>query len=194
MISKSTLPSQVRSAVEAAYRYYSIGQLEWEIEQVCLRLVNLNPSVIVEIGAYRGGMAYVLSHLAATVISVDIDHNGFLHDLKRDSILHVTGNSTLETTIEQAKAHLGGRPIDFLFIDGDHTPEGVTSDWRLWSPLVRPGGLVGFHDSANDACRGVRSLFDSLPGEKEYLIQTPELCRAGWAGQVGCGGIGLIKI
>lgn len=36
---------------------------------------------------------------------------------------------------------------DFLFIDGDHTYEGVRADWLAWSPLVRPGGVVAFHDT-----------------------------------------------
>jgi predicted O-methyltransferase YrrM len=37
--------------------------------------------------------------------------------------------------------------IDLLFLDGDHTYEGVKADWDLWSPLVRPGGIIAFHDT-----------------------------------------------
>ena len=37
----------------------------------------------------------------------------------------------------------------FLFIDGDHTSEGVKRDWEMYSQLVRPGGLVAFHDIAS---------------------------------------------
>ena len=35
---------------------------------------------------------------------------------------------------------------DFLFIDGDHTKEGVKEDFESYSPLVRDGGWIGFHD------------------------------------------------
>jgi predicted O-methyltransferase YrrM len=45
---------------------------------------------------------------------------------------------------------LAGREIDFLFIDGDHTYEGVKSDFEMYSPLVRAGGLVAFHDIVPD--------------------------------------------
>lgn len=38
-------------------------------------------------------------------------------------------------------------PIDFLFIDGDHSWEGIDADWRGWSGLVSPGGVVALHDS-----------------------------------------------
>ena len=38
-------------------------------------------------------------------------------------------------------------PVDFVFIDGDHSEEGLLADWRAWSPLVEPGGIVALHDS-----------------------------------------------
>ena len=44
---------------------------------------------------------------------------------------------------------LAGRQIDFLFIDGDHTYDGVKQDFEMYAPLVRPGGIVGFHDIAH---------------------------------------------
>lgn len=37
-------------------------------------------------------------------------------------------------------------PIDFLFIDGDHTIQGCLSDLQLWVPKVRPGGVIVGHD------------------------------------------------
>lgn len=38
--------------------------------------------------------------------------------------------------------------IDLLFIDADHKYESVSTDWLLYSPLVKNGGIVAFHDSA----------------------------------------------
>jgi cephalosporin hydroxylase len=38
------------------------------------------------------------------------------------------------------------RDIDFLFIDGDHTLKGVKRDYDMYSPFVRPGGIIVFHD------------------------------------------------
>ncbi len=37
--------------------------------------------------------------------------------------------------------------IDVVFIDGDHSEAGCELDWRSWSPFVRPGGKVVFHDA-----------------------------------------------
>jgi predicted O-methyltransferase YrrM len=39
------------------------------------------------------------------------------------------------------------RPIDFLFIDGDHSEKSVIRDWSEWHRFVRLGGRVAFHDA-----------------------------------------------
>ena len=41
---------------------------------------------------------------------------------------------------------LNGEQLDFLYIDGDHTTAGVRQDWEMYSPLVKAGGIVAFHD------------------------------------------------
>ncbi|MGL6075791.1 MAG: class I SAM-dependent methyltransferase [Fimbriiglobus sp.] len=39
------------------------------------------------------------------------------------------------------------KPIDFLFIDGDHSYDGLRVDWESWSGLIASGGIIGLHDS-----------------------------------------------
>lgn len=45
-----------------------------------------------------------------------------------------------------ARSWTGGE-VDLVFVDGDHLEPGVRLDWDLWSPLVREGGHVLFHDA-----------------------------------------------
>ena len=65
-----------------------------------------------------------------------------------------------------------GRPnpyIDVLFVDGDHSYEGVQRDSK-WASLVRSGGLVIFHDcydwltipekKVHQVCPGVNKAVD----------------------------------
>lgn len=40
--------------------------------------------------------------------------------------------------------------IDMLFIDGDHSYEGVKADWKRFLPFVKPFGVVIFHDTLWD--------------------------------------------
>jgi predicted O-methyltransferase YrrM len=47
-----------------------------------------------------------------------------------------------------------GRPLaDFVFVDGDHSWAGISSDFEAWSGLVAPGGLIAFHDSRSTPTR-----------------------------------------
>lgn len=39
-------------------------------------------------------------------------------------------------------------PIDLLFVDGDHSYAGVMRDIQVWTPKIKPGGVVLFHDAA----------------------------------------------
>jgi len=55
---------------------------------------------------------------------------------------------------------------DAIFIDADHSREGVMNDYRLARALVRPGGIIVFHD---DNCRQEVQVTETLN----------ELCAAG---------------
>lgn len=37
--------------------------------------------------------------------------------------------------------------FDFIFIDGDHSLEGIKQDWNDWSVRIQPGGVIGLHDT-----------------------------------------------
>jgi predicted O-methyltransferase YrrM len=38
-------------------------------------------------------------------------------------------------------------PIDFLFLDGNHSEDIVRQDWIGWHHFLRPEGIVAFHDA-----------------------------------------------
>lgn len=61
------------------------------------------------------------------------------------------------TGVEAARNHtaLGLGPVDFVFIDGDHSFEGLRSDWEMWSQLVAREGIVTLHDSCSSATRQI---------------------------------------
>jgi predicted O-methyltransferase YrrM len=49
-----------------------------------------------------------------------------------------------DTQEEVAAAVDGG--VDLLFIDGDHTYEGVKQDFEMYRQFVADGGLIALHD------------------------------------------------
>ena len=55
----------------------------------------------------------------------------------------------------RAYAATGKPPVNFVFIDGDHSYGGLSADWMAWSPLVAAGGIVALHDSRSTPARPI---------------------------------------
>jgi len=177
-----------------------------EIEPLLNTLYQRQPKVVVEIGTKFGGtlaMWCAVAHPEATIVSIDLPggiHGGgyaywrtavyrrfaqpkqTVHLLRRDS--HE------QSTLEDLKKLLPPGGIDFLFCDGDHTYEGVKKDYEMYSPMVRKGGLMAFHDvcahSADQNC-GVDRLWTEIRGKHQSweYIEDPKQ---------GMYGIGLIEL
>lgn len=49
--------------------------------------------------------------------------------------------------------------LDFCFIDGGHEYETALSDWLTYGRMVRPGGVVAFHDLGTEH-PGVRPVWE----------------------------------
>jgi cephalosporin hydroxylase len=71
-----------------------------------------------------------------------------LEPLKQSGqVVHaIDGDSHRPETVDRVRALLGDRKVDLLFVDGDHTYAGVRQDYEMYKPLMRSGGLIGFHD------------------------------------------------
>jgi hypothetical protein len=57
---------------------------------------------------------------------------------------------------------LGPQGLDFVFVDGLHTYEGVVDDINLYAPLMRPGGVMVFNDYGGTTFPGVTRAVDEF--------------------------------
>ena len=64
---------------------------------------------------------------------------------------------------------IDGHPIALVFVDADHTGEGVRRDILTWAPLVAEGGLMVFDDYGNRRWPEVKPVVDELMGGWEKL-------------------------
>ena len=106
----------------------------------------------------------------------------------QQKIYLIRANSHSPLSLQKAKSTLKGKSLDFLFIDGDHTYEGVKKDFEMYSPLVKKGGLVAFHDICIHPPALKSDVYSywneiKLTHDYEEIIADPH---QGWAG------IGLI--
>jgi len=137
-------------------------QFESEISGLLQLYESRNIKFALEIGTANGGTLFAhckLAHENATIISIDLPGGKFgggypdwktpLYKkfAKKNQNLHlIRASSHDQTTVDAARKILNGNQLDYLFIDGDHTYEGVKKDFFLYSPFVKKGGLVVFHD------------------------------------------------
>jgi len=59
--------------------------------------------------------------------------------------------------------------FDFVFIDADHSYEGVRDDIEAWRPLVKPGGLLCGHDYGHPRIGEVKRAVDEAFGSQAEL-------------------------
>lgn len=170
--------NQEEVIADLAYKYCA-SQDHKEIFWFWEACKKINPKVVVEIGIYAGGTLKILSTLVTErdglVVGMDYDWHiwkKFGFDLNSGvcPIKLLDGDSHKQETKDNLIKELNGRPIDVLFIDGDHTYSGCDMDYQMYSPLVRSGGIIGVHDlnmKNQDNMRKCGDWWDEFPGPKK---------------------------
>ena len=129
---------------------YSAEQREDEVIWFYREVEKIKPKVIVEIGNKEGGNLKILStHLDKDGLIIGIDPLPVIpwkmNDCKCDAY-HITRSSHSREANEELINILNGRLIDVLFIDGDHSYDGMIADYEDYKSFVRPGGIIAIHD------------------------------------------------
>ncbi len=61
--------------------------------------------------------------------------------------------------------------ISLVYIDADHTYNGVKSDIKTWWPKLKPAGIMAFHDYANPAYGVSRAVIEFIGETSVHIIE-----------------------
>ena len=171
----------IRGGAAVLYARYRLGLEQADTqttagEQACLARHASGRRSLVEIGVMHGATTALLRSVMAldgVVTGIDRHPPGRLlvsferlvaqHELSR----HPRGRAVLLRQWSHEAARDWTAPIDFLFIDGDHSWNGMAVDWRDWTPHLVPGGLVALHDSRPMAGK---EMLDSVRFTSEVVL------------------------
>lgn len=156
-----------------------------------------------EIGVFAGQMsaALLLGHPGLTLYMVDnyLGADEQPEPYKACGDYHATRLSRAEQAgwkrhAEQATAFAAGRRVlcwqaslgaaatlpdgglDFVFIDADHSYEGVRADLVAWAPKLRPGGILSGHDYGlpTHPRFGVKQAVDEAVQQHGWMLELGE--------------------
>lgn len=130
-----------------------------------LSRLPLGPVVGAEIGIWKGKMsAFLLRREDLTLYMVDswrrvpgLEASGFTDDeqIRNHALSLRTTDYAAERRIvmhmdsEDASMSVKDGALDFVFIDADHSYDGVKKDILAWGPKIKRGGLLSGHDYDN---------------------------------------------
>lgn len=137
--------------------YFGPHQNRSEILELLEFARKISPKNVCEIGTAAGGTNFLLSQALPTVclmvgIDLFVTDKRRLSYFSRPSVQHIylDGSSYASETVKRAQRAFSGRSLDVLFIDGDHSYNGVRQDFLSYRQFVRDGGLIVFHDIVPD--------------------------------------------
>lgn len=195
-----TVDEVVEYCFDSSFGIIRPMQIPEELTGLLHEIRGREPQRVLEIGTARGGTLFCFANLVsddAELVSVDLPGGrfggGYPAWKKRlyrsfvgpEQTLHlVRADSHRDETLQLIDGLLDGRGLDFLFIDGDHTYEGVKEDFTMYSPLVSDGGLIALHDIVPHPPKTGCEV-DRLWSELEAAYETRRFVRdakQGWAG------------
>jgi predicted O-methyltransferase YrrM len=146
-------------------------------ERACLARHAAGRRALVELGVMHGATTRVLCDVMAgdgLVTAVDpfpAGRLGVSFELaiaRREVARARRGRVRFERQRSEEAVAQWNSPIDFLFIDADHSWNGIARDWHGWTPFVTAGGIVALHDSR--ACEG-RPVYDSVRFTNDIVLR-----------------------
>lgn len=135
----------------------------------------------INIGAGAGTSSCALVRAGAAVASIDIDAKMFYAErdsMERQHLPLPKLFQILKPSHDVAKDFVG-ESADLVFVDGLHSFDGVAKDLELYTPKIKPGGILVCHDYGDkrqkEVTRAIKAWIKNNPdwikiGQVLYMI------------------------
>lgn len=146
-------------------------------ETDCLAEYARGRKRLAEIGVWEGGTTRALRRVMApdgVLFAIDpfpTGRLGFSYQLPiaHGEVARVKNGEVVwirSTGVDAARdSRIAAAPFDFVFIDGDHTYEGLRADWDAWSR--RASAVIAVHDALGNPDQG------SVRYAREHIFTDP---------------------
>jgi predicted O-methyltransferase YrrM len=166
-----------------------IQQVPEEYIEYLWFLKNANIKKYLNIGVGKGGSFMLETYIQPNLeLSVAVDNSSYWHTdqtlaiLDKISWIQSNSNCVVEfydsDSVKWLKSnwHL---KFDAIFIDGDHSYDGLKNDYVNSLPLLNNNGYVIFHDINSHACPGVVQIWNELKNNSSIEFIKSETCGIG---------------
>lgn len=184
------------------YIVQNFNEMGWLVDRVKSIVENNTnhgkPFAILEVGVEMGGTMRIWEQLLVKngmgkkniLIGIDISPN-IQWDISKSEITTelIVGDSHDIDTLRKVKKILFDkrlpnedimRQLDFIYVDGEHTPDAAKKDFYMYGGMVRNGGAVGFHDYFD-----VKKFLDILDQNRLEIFKSPPHERYGVNSPIG---------
>lgn len=130
------------------------------LKNVARRVKAVTPVMVnIGIGAATSLACLLEARPGAEIVAVDIDPHVGHSQLEQMGVRHLVRRITGDSKVVGKHWE---KPIDLLFIDGDHSTEGVRGDIEIWTPHLAESGVVLLHDYDGVFWPDVKTAVDTL--------------------------------
>lgn len=123
-------------------------------ESTNIFLNNLNLSMLTCVDLWESNSKYHFN-------DIDKAYEIFLAQFKDNAIIE----------IKREHSRSGGRSVDVVYIDANHSYEEVKADILWWRQLITSGGIISGHDYEDKGKYGVKQAVDEIFGKPDKVYK-----------------------
>ena len=156
---------------------HGLARLELDEAAYIFELVrSMDAPRVVEIGRFKGGTSFLFAAAGAELLSIDFDLEGEAQ--RAPDLIEALKQFGLRDRVRLVVADSRAYPappdtVDIVFVDGDHSYDGVTADFAHWWPALRTGGHMVFHDADRRYpwIEGVADAIEEIAARSDVELQ-----------------------